>query len=294
MAFHRICGAAILVVIATSGASAFLACGTSTFQGAESDDAGTDASASTDAPFVGDAGRFCPTQAPDAYLCADFEDDDIRNAFVAGTDRIFFAPPDAGSITLATDGENGSSGLAAVLPALATGVTGSAFIAGAAPDPLGESHVTLRVDIRFDAVGDVTGAGKLYLVTLELDGDTAKSEYDLTMYSGDMHLDIASGGVSKPSIDLGPPPAPGPDWVPFTIDLRLAAVVSVSDTGQVTATLGPSSGSSQGYIVFSHQNITVTFGPRSQGDTGNIDLRFDDARFDISNPDAGLPFIDGG
>src|SRR5262249_41710497 len=147
--------------------------------------------------------------------------------------------------------------------------------------------------LRFDGVDDVSGTSPVYLLALSLTDDgTNRTQFDLAGYGGHVHLDIAVNSVSKATIDLGPPPAQAAGWVPFSIDMELAATA----TGKLTTTLGSVNGGNVALASSSQQLATLVFGLQSAGNSATFQVSFDDATLEIVPDDGGLGITkdDGG
>lgn len=225
--------------------SIFVACGSSTFTSDDQDgstvspqndsgegdsqattsDAGADADAAAPPPPT-----WCQTNAPAAFLCADFDEGDFTQAYNYDSLTMMFTPTvvDAGTTPglffgLGDSGSSPPSALRVFLPAVTSAATQeSAQVRTAYQDLTQTTKFEVDFDFRNEAVGNETIASTL---TFQLD-DKTDSTY------GRYELDVTSDGTNF-SVDGANPIGLGQQptlnvWTHFRIDVDTASTGNVS------------------------------------------------------------------
>lgn len=288
-------GLAVSILLATGSAAWSAACGSSTFDSNAGGDASTDTGVVADsapgsdatADSAVDAGPrgFCESQSPTPSFCADFDESDPRIAFNDGTSGIAFTDfvsVDGGSIGVVDGGEDGSSTLVAALPDLAGGQAMKQSVTASLPKQDGESY-HFGADLRFDHVGSVSGSTHVYLATFELDESASvHTTFDLVIYSSNLHLDIGDENGTADSIVLGSVPPASATW--YHLD------VEVVQGGSVKASFNGMTDKKSANVTPSRDLPVITLGTRSAGNSGQIQVSYDDVTLTLGSADAG----DGG
>jgi hypothetical protein len=264
------------------------ACGDNSFESVG--DASISEAASDSSSSDGSDAGFCGAQA-DAVLCADFDEPDLRAAFLNGSQITFFSSVTAtggGVIGTIDSGLSAPNALEVALPVDAGPVSDanveSAQATGALSALAGATHFRLEADIRFNRIGDLSGGSGLSLGGIQLDGKTEYTVYVIELVAGHVFVDAFSSISGGASIDLGPVPTQGPNWVHLWIDITLGKA-----NGMLSGSLDHRATTSTQSLTNTNDVLpTLSFGLSTMGGTGVIDLSFDNVLFFSDNSaDAG-------
>jgi hypothetical protein len=246
---------------------------------------GTAIDALTPEASVGDASVFC-TAHPNQILCADFDEPDLRTALTASGSGFFFSSTvmtDGGKLFRSDSGLSPPSSLDTALLALDDDASITAQTGGALTNTPTANHFKFTVSLRFNTVGDLSGAGTIGLMGLSLVGPLGNTtSYQVVVNSGHIEIVVVNGNAVVGGIDLGVVPVPSENWLPFVADISLGV------GGKLTASLGAVNGSSTSFADTAHTQANLGLGVASTGGTGALDISYDNVLVYADRSDAGI------
>jgi hypothetical protein len=250
---------------------------TSTADGSATDAASSDGN-------VGDGAVFCVAR-PNQILCADFDEPDLRTALTVSGSGYFFSSTvttDGGKLFRSGGGQSPPNSLETSIVALAGDASVVAQTAGALTDAPKVTHFKLTASLRFNSVGDLSGAGTLGIMGFALIGPPdSTTSYQVIVNGGHVAIVVLNDTTVVGGIDLGVVPVPSADWLPFVADITLGV------GGKLTASLGTVNGSALAFADLTHTQANLALGVGSSGRTGALDISYDNVVVSADKSDAG-------